>query len=151
MGKKDSFNVHDLVFAKVKGYPAWPAKVSCLQLFSFFFVIRYISCLHIPNCNDVSNTHYTYARVISIDNILMMDFALLLLYHTLNHAFACIHFHFSYDIDTKTRETHRKREKKRRRTKFNTENQQQAVRIRIVSPTIYCILCNRMNRNALSH
>lgn len=28
MGKKDSFNVGNLVFAKVKGYPAWPAKVS---------------------------------------------------------------------------------------------------------------------------
>lgn len=27
MGKKDSFAVNSLVFAKVKGYPAWPAKV----------------------------------------------------------------------------------------------------------------------------
>lgn len=27
MGKKDSFAVSDYVFAKVKGYPAWPAKV----------------------------------------------------------------------------------------------------------------------------
>lgn len=33
MGKKDSFTVGDLVFAKVKGYPAWPAKVS--NIFSF--------------------------------------------------------------------------------------------------------------------
>lgn len=35
MGKKDSFNVGDLVFAKVKGYPAWPAKVH----FCVFFLI----------------------------------------------------------------------------------------------------------------
>lgn len=28
MGKKDSFKVGEFVFAKVKGYPAWPAKVS---------------------------------------------------------------------------------------------------------------------------
>lgn len=32
MGKKDKvFNIGDLVFAKVRGYPPWPAKVSiCL-------------------------------------------------------------------------------------------------------------------------
>lgn len=30
MKKVKSFNVGDKVFAKVKGYPAWPAKVSTL-------------------------------------------------------------------------------------------------------------------------
>lgn len=35
MGKKDSFNVGDFVFAKVKGYPTWPAKVSNRCHFSF--------------------------------------------------------------------------------------------------------------------
>jgi len=32
MGKKEKlFNVGDLVFAKVKGYPPWPAKVFFLN------------------------------------------------------------------------------------------------------------------------
>lgn len=41
MGKKDSFSVGDLVFAKVKGYPAWPAKVSNIFSFDehFFFTL----------------------------------------------------------------------------------------------------------------
>lgn len=38
MGKKDAFKVGNLVFAKVKGYPAWPAKVSSMR----FFFIRYL-------------------------------------------------------------------------------------------------------------
>lgn len=47
MGKKgdksDAFNVGDLVFAKVKGYPAWPAKVRiytfCVLSYIFFFFL----------------------------------------------------------------------------------------------------------------
>lgn len=69
----------------------------------------------------------------------MMDFALLLLYHILNHAFACIHFHLSCDIDT------RERKKIRRRTKFTTENEQYESELCLRQ----YILCNHMKRNIL--
>ena len=42
--KKKGFNVGDLVFAKVKGYPAWPAKVTAVissGKYSVFFYGTY--------------------------------------------------------------------------------------------------------------
>lgn len=36
MDKKDSFNVGDLVFAKMKGYQTWPAKVNMLITLDVF-------------------------------------------------------------------------------------------------------------------
>lgn len=48
MGKKDSFSVGDLVFAKVKGYPAWPAKVRFLSYYLFKYSIIFFRVFHIP-------------------------------------------------------------------------------------------------------
>lgn len=90
MGKKDSFSVGDFVFAKVKGYPAWPAKVSCSYIFFLVpFVIRLVECVRTSQI-AMMNVYYVPMEYINISicyismdidfiNILTMDFALLLL------------------------------------------------------------------------